>query len=334
MKMAIHRSSSWTRCGRAGVANVYLLLTAAGTAAAMLCYLFLLSPPRSSVREDTPVITLHRVNYSSSFSSPWMNNLMMRLGSSSSSSSGSTDNNPPATATKGSSSSNYSVGMEKIYDELDIDDKRKALRLTQRFNLLEEEEEEATTATGHHQVNECTVQYANDNRLQQNHPCVIQLIRRHFLQPPAPKESLLNLKFPNHTNPSAGQSQAILQYLRNQVRTSSSFLSILASISLASYCLMLMLMLKCYLRCTTRRTASSLSAARTTARRFQTLCTWSGSSTGRVSWWRRTIPVTANCWPRRGSRGHCPSVSVFNRIPHRYCTVLMYCTASKVSVRL
>ena len=130
--------------------------------------------------------------------------------------------------------------MEKIYDELDIDDKRKALRLTQRFNLLEEEEEEeeeATTATGHHQVNECTVQYANDNRLQQNHPCVIQLIRRHFLQPPAPKESLLNLKFPNHTNPSAGQSQAILQYLRNQVRTSSSFLSIF-SLDLACFILL------------------------------------------------------------------------------------------------
>ena len=236
MKMAIHRSSSWTRCGRAGVANVYLLLTAAGTAAAMLCYLFLLSSSSSSIREDITPVTLHRVINDLSSFSPWM----MRLGSSSS---GSTDNNPPATTTttKGSrGSSNYSIGMEKIYNELDIDDKRNALRLTQRFNLIEEEG--TSNQVDKWNDDECTLQYANDNRLQQNHPCVIELIRRHFLQPPAPKDSLLNLKFPNHTNPSAGQSQAILQYLRNQVRT-SSFLSILASISLAySYCWMLMLM--------------------------------------------------------------------------------------------
>ena len=64
--------------------------------------------------------------------------------------------------------------------------------------------------------------YANHNRLQQDHPCVIDLIRRHYLHEPAAPHISLNLKFPNHTNPSQGQSQAILKLLGNMVRNTRS----------------------------------------------------------------------------------------------------------------
>ena len=113
----------------------------------------------------------------------------------------------------------YSLGMKRVYDELDIDDKRKSLRLTERFNLMEESHGPnwKLSLNSSSLKENCTIEFANLNRLQQDHPCVIQLIRRHFLHPPAPKDVPLNLKFPNFTNPSAGQSQTILRYLRNQV---------------------------------------------------------------------------------------------------------------------
>lgn len=63
------------------------------------------------------------------------------------------------------------------------------------------------------------IEYANDNKLQQDHPCVIELIRKYFLHKPASPDVPLNLKFPNHKNPSDGQSQAILQLLGNMVLT-------------------------------------------------------------------------------------------------------------------
>ena len=46
-------------------------------------------------------------------------------------------------------------------------------------------------------------EYANANKLQQDHPCVIELIRKFFLHKPASPDVALNLKFPNHKNPSA-----------------------------------------------------------------------------------------------------------------------------------
>ena len=60
-------------------------------------------------------------------------------------------------------------------------------------------------------------EYANSNRLEQDHPCVIELIRRHFLREPAPLDVPLNLKFPDRKNPSVAQSQAVLKLLGNLV---------------------------------------------------------------------------------------------------------------------
>lgn len=62
----------------------------------------------------------------------------------------------------------------------------------------------------------CISEYINTHRLQQNHPCVIQIIRRDFLYYPLP-ETELHIQFPDVIDPSAGQSSVILPYLKNMV---------------------------------------------------------------------------------------------------------------------
>ena len=57
----------------------------------------------------------------------------------------------------------------------------------------------------------------NFNRLQQDHPCVIEIIRRRYLHPPADPDVPYVLNAPNTTDPSAGQAKSILKYLGNQV---------------------------------------------------------------------------------------------------------------------
>ena len=68
--------------------------------------------------------------------------------------------------------------------------------------------------------------YANDHKLQQDHPCVIEIIRQHYLHKPASIQEPYNLKRPaKFHNPSDGPSQAILQLLRNQVLPLSRILA-------------------------------------------------------------------------------------------------------------
>ncbi|XP_046459069.1 protein Star-like [Daphnia pulex] len=62
----------------------------------------------------------------------------------------------------------------------------------------------------------CTIEYANANKLQQDHPCVIRLIRRNYLLQPAPKSLSYRLDHPGSPDPSDGQSQAILEILQNK----------------------------------------------------------------------------------------------------------------------
>nr|CAH0102185.1 unnamed protein product [Daphnia galeata] len=64
--------------------------------------------------------------------------------------------------------------------------------------------------------NDCTAEYANANQLQQDHPCVIRLIRNNYLRKPAPRDLPYQLDKPTLIDPSDGQSQAILRLLRNQ----------------------------------------------------------------------------------------------------------------------
>ncbi len=56
----------------------------------------------------------------------------------------------------------------------------------------------------------------NNHRLQQDHPCVIEIIRRKYLHSPSPREAL-NLSHPEVTDQSAGQSAIVLPYLKNKV---------------------------------------------------------------------------------------------------------------------
>ncbi len=57
----------------------------------------------------------------------------------------------------------------------------------------------------------------NYNRLQQDHPCVINYIRRHYLKVPPPTSVSMNLDYPEVIDPSDGQPETVLKLLRNKV---------------------------------------------------------------------------------------------------------------------
>lgn len=61
------------------------------------------------------------------------------------------------------------------------------------------------------------LEYANAQKLQQDHPCVLKLIRNNYLQQPVPRSIPYNLNYPEIDDPSDGQSKGILRLLRNQV---------------------------------------------------------------------------------------------------------------------
>jgi hypothetical protein len=60
-------------------------------------------------------------------------------------------------------------------------------------------------------------EYANKNQLQQDHPCVIRLIKQKYLRQPSSKSLPYRLGDPQPLNPSDGPAQGILRILRNQV---------------------------------------------------------------------------------------------------------------------
>ena len=61
--------------------------------------------------------------------------------------------------------------------------------------------------------------YINANKLAQDHPCVIDIIRRHFLHSPSPSGIPYNMTSSLDPNgdPSPGQVPIILRLLKNQV---------------------------------------------------------------------------------------------------------------------
>jgi hypothetical protein len=68
-------------------------------------------------------------------------------------------------------------------------------------------------------VNDKTLlkEYANAHKLQQDHPCLLDIIRRQHLNKPSPSDVPLFLDYPNVKDPSAGQVTAVLRLLRNLV---------------------------------------------------------------------------------------------------------------------
>lgn len=63
----------------------------------------------------------------------------------------------------------------------------------------------------------------NDHRLAQDHPCVIETIRRDYLKQPAADDEPLILREPNKADTSAGQAAAILRHLNNKVLHQQSY---------------------------------------------------------------------------------------------------------------
>ncbi|XP_046638252.1 uncharacterized protein LOC124316381 [Daphnia pulicaria] len=63
---------------------------------------------------------------------------------------------------------------------------------------------------------DCTIEQANILQLQQDHPCVIRLIRNNYLRLPAPNSLPYQLDNPAVIDPSDGQSKDILGILANQ----------------------------------------------------------------------------------------------------------------------
>jgi hypothetical protein len=59
----------------------------------------------------------------------------------------------------------------------------------------------------------------NENRLQQDHPCVINYIRRHYLKAPPLRDIPLQLDYPEVEDPSDGQPKKILKLFENKVST-------------------------------------------------------------------------------------------------------------------
>lgn len=57
----------------------------------------------------------------------------------------------------------------------------------------------------------------NSQRMPQNHPCVIDIIRRRYLYPVVDDEVDYKLKHPEVVDPSKGQAARWRQYFGNQV---------------------------------------------------------------------------------------------------------------------
>ncbi len=61
------------------------------------------------------------------------------------------------------------------------------------------------------------IEYANDKKLQQDHPCVIRLIREKYLRQPADKNLPYQLDHPERIDSSDGQAKDIRNILKNKV---------------------------------------------------------------------------------------------------------------------
>ncbi|XP_046450490.1 protein Star-like [Daphnia pulex] len=91
--------------------------------------------------------------------------------------------------------------------------------LPPKYNLMEEtygRKWAKKSDDNYFSPDDCTEEYANKNQLQQDHPCVIRLIKEKYLRQPAPKTLPYRLGDPQPLNPSDGPAQGILRILRNQ----------------------------------------------------------------------------------------------------------------------
>ncbi|XP_046641597.1 uncharacterized protein LOC124326925 [Daphnia pulicaria] len=89
-----------------------------------------------------------------------------------------------------------------------------------KYNLMEDtygDNWAKTPADKYLDLSFCTIEYANEKKLQQDHPCLIQLIRDKYLLQPASKELPYVLDHPETIDPSNGQANDIREILKNKV---------------------------------------------------------------------------------------------------------------------
>ncbi|KZS14801.1 Uncharacterized protein APZ42_020167 [Daphnia magna] len=84
------------------------------------------------------------------------------------------------------------------------------------YNLLDLDETDPRFAAL--AAEKCTIERMNADRFQQDHPCVIETIRKRYLHPPADVDVPYNLAAPHKADPSVGQAASILNYLGNQTK--------------------------------------------------------------------------------------------------------------------
>lgn len=131
----------------------------------------------------------------------------------------------------------------------------------------------------------------NNERLPQDHPCVLNNFKKSFLDPPAAIGEPYQLDYPEVEDPSDGQARTVLHLLKNKVRMQhGSILDAVASITFVC-------------DASRRQTGSLWSVARSTGKTFQTRCTWNASSTGPGCSSRLTWKRTRTCSDGSESRG-------------------------------
>ena len=88
------------------------------------------------------------------------------------------------------------------------------------YNLLlfkSKEEEDVIVSRESSSSNMCTIEWMNAMRLQQDHPCVVETIQRHYLHRSNSMHNSYRLDRGEEIDPSVGQARSILRHLLLQV---------------------------------------------------------------------------------------------------------------------
>ncbi|XP_046638300.1 uncharacterized protein LOC124316413 [Daphnia pulicaria] len=120
------------------------------------------------------------------------------------------------TQKSGPSSGSIRDAVDQALESINIRLRGRVSPISSEYNLLDLDETDPRLAEL--AAEKCTIEWMNADRLQQDHPCVIETIRRRYLHPPADLDVPYNLVAPNKADPSVGQAASILNYLGNQTK--------------------------------------------------------------------------------------------------------------------
>ncbi|XP_057368797.1 protein Star-like [Daphnia carinata] len=114
---------------------------------------------------------------------------------------------------------------KKVYQDELVDRTEKLQQLVSReirllhqsgkkYNLMEESDGQSIFDNNA----ECTLDYMNTNKIPQDHPCVIETIRKNYLNKPSPPDVPLKLDKEGDHDRSPGQTGVIFRLLKNQTK--------------------------------------------------------------------------------------------------------------------